>query len=143
MRNEYGSSTNTMKRVFIILSTVLSAGIIVYILVWSMNIASFSGRYSEEQSEEMLRDCQGTDFEIISNSIEYVSGFLVFRIVNSGVTVIDDIALESQVDQITVPLNLGPSSVQTLEVELEVPPDTVVNMTVAGCRDARQQITVE
>jgi len=106
-----------------------------------MNIVNFSGDYSTQQSENMLdADCEGYTFQIPDSSVAYVSGFLEFRIVNSGVREIERIIVNSTVDKVSIDMQLNPSRMQELVVEIESDETFAFDVWIDGCRKNAQTI---
>jgi hypothetical protein len=141
MRETIGGGQDTLKRTFALLSTVFSVGIILYILLWSMNIVNFSGDFSDRQSEEMFEtDCNGYSFQIPSNSVDYVSGFLEFTIVNSGTRMIETIIVNSSVETVPIDMQLNSSRMQELVVEIESNESFAFDVWIDGCKEDAQTI---
>jgi len=112
--------SSTFKRAFFILLTFFSTILIVYILFWSYGMVRQTGYYSNSKSATLLKDCSHLDFEILSHSISYDSGYLLFTIVNSGIDPIRSIDLNTDLDNVSIDLNLEPKKMQELEVEIEL-----------------------
>ena len=112
--------SGAFKRAFFILVTFFSILLVGYILIWSFGIVNTTSRFSSSRSSTLLKDCSRIDFEILSQSIDYDSGYIYFTMVNSGLEPIYSFKLKTDLEEISINVDIFMNSMQELEIETDL-----------------------